>query len=338
KIARRHPGVALSGFLTLCLLSIGLFVHNRIIAREQTRTADALARERVQTAEAAQRFEQARKAVDTLIRVSDVELPDHPMLNATRQRILLTAVAYYRDFVAQERDDSVNRAELSAARENVERMLRELVALQDEQCITLLVHTEVLDDLNLAGEERQRVITFARHSVQEQSAMWDEFQQWDAATRKSRVLASAEKHEQALEELLTPAQRLRLRQIALQSMGVFAFHEADVVAALDLTDHQRAAIRDIEFRGIDRFHRAQRAANFEVDSLSRARLAFNQQTVQQALEILTPQQQAKWQDLTGKPIAGGITLGPPGPFGPPPPPAPDPREQSWDPHQRPSET
>ena len=52
----------------------------------------ALTRERIRATESAQRFEQARKAIDTLIRVSDVELADHPMLNSTRQRILLTAV------------------------------------------------------------------------------------------------------------------------------------------------------------------------------------------------------------------------------------------------------
>ena len=124
-----------------------------------------------------------------------MELADNPMLNATRHRILLTAVDYYRDFIVQEQEHSAIRAELSAAKENVERMLRELATLQDEQCITLLVHDEVLDDLNLADDERQRVVAFGQHSVQEQSAMWDDFRRLDAATRKSRALANAEKHE-----------------------------------------------------------------------------------------------------------------------------------------------
>ena len=334
KTARRHPGVVVTGFAILGLLSIGLLVHNRIIAREQTRTTEALVREVARTAESAQRFAQARKAIDTLIRVSDVELADNPMLNATRQRILLTAVGYYRDFIVQEQENSANRAELTTAQENVERMLRELATLQDEQCITLLVHDEVLDDLNLAGEERQRVSAFGQHSVQEQSAMWDEFRRVDAATRKSRALANAEKHEEALEELLTPAQRQRLRQIALQSMGIFAFHEADVVTALDLSDVQRTAIRDIEFRGIDRLHHAHRAAGFVGDFDSKARLAFNRQTVQQVLGILTPLQLDKWRELTGKPFAGEITLGPPGPLGAPVPPPQEMRDEIWDPHQR----
>jgi hypothetical protein len=164
--------------------------------------------------------------------------------------------------------------------------------------------------------------------------MWDEFRRLDAAARKSRALATAEKHEQALEELLTPAQRQRLRQIALQSMGIFAFHEADVVTALELSDAQRAAIRDIEFRGIERLHRARRAADFTADFDNKARLAFNRQTVQQVLEILSPQQQGKWKELTGKPFAGEITLGPPGPLGAPVPPPHETREESWDPHQR----
>ena len=136
----------------------------------------------------------------------------------------------------------------------------------------------------------------------------------------------------ALEELLTPAQRQRLRQIALQSMGIFAFHEADVVTALDLSDAQRTAIRDIEFRGIDRLHRAQRAVDSVGDFDSKARLAFNRQSVEQVLNVLSPQQQAKWRELTGKPFAGEITLGPPGPLGAPLPPRPELRDESRDPH------
>jgi serine/threonine protein kinase len=334
KTARRHPGVITTTFATLCFVTIGLLVHNRMISREQTRTADALARERIQAAESVQRFQQARKAVDSLIQVSDVELADVPMMNATRQRILLSAIGYYRDFIAQERENSANRAELRAAQENVQRMLRELETLQDEQRLALLVHDEVLDDLHLAGEQRQRVVAFARHSVEEQSAMWDDFRRLDATARRRRVLEAAEKHEKSLEELLTPAQRLRLRQIALQSMGVFAFHEADVVSALDLSDAQRATIRDIEFRGIDRLHREHRAAGLDDDAENEARLAFNQQTVKQVFAILTPLQQDKWKQLTGKPFEGGVTLGPPGPFGAPPPVPSDLRKESWDPHDR----
>ena len=181
-------------------------------------------------------------------------------------------------------------------------MLHELATLQDEQCITLLVHDEVLDDLNLADDERQHVVAFARHSVQEQSAMWDDFRRLDAATRRSRALATAEKHELALEELLTPSQRQRLRQIALQSMGIFAFHEADVVTGI------RSVGREA---GCNTRHRIprdltgciMRNVRWFLWAISTARLAGFQSADGRASPRRSHSAQlAKWRELTGKPF------------------------------------
>jgi Spy/CpxP family protein refolding chaperone len=64
--------------------------------------------------------------------------------------------------------------------------------------------------------------------------------------RRARLVAMAEQHEQELEALLTVAQLKRLRQIHLQTHGLFAFKNQAIVKELALTAEQRSQIRDIE--------------------------------------------------------------------------------------------
>jgi hypothetical protein len=56
----------------------------------------------------------------------------------------------------------------------------------------------------------------------------------------------AEAHEDELEEVLTAAQLKRVRQIYLQSQGLFALKDPTIVKELGLTSEQRSQIRDIE--------------------------------------------------------------------------------------------
>src|SRR5262249_61505727 len=65
---------------------------------------------------------------------------------------------------------------------------------------------------------------------------------------KQWFLELLREHEQAIAGLLTPAQQVRLKQIALQQMGARAFQEPEVVARLKLTAEQRARIRELEGR------------------------------------------------------------------------------------------
>ena len=60
------------------------------------------------------------------------------------------------------------------------------------------------------------------------------------------ALEQARANEAEVDAILTPPQRVRLRQIALQSEGPAAFREPEVVEALGLTPGQRERIRAIE--------------------------------------------------------------------------------------------
>lgn len=145
--------------------------------------------------------------------------------------------------------------------------------------------------------------------------------------------------ESAIRDLLTAGQRRRLRQIALQVRGPQAFREPEVVAVLQLTADQRERIRRIEadvvmpprFDGPrpdgPRFE-GPRPDGPRPDGPPKGQLMkgpgdwFGRPNVMpQVLAVLTADQIARWNELTGPPFVG--LRGPRGP-NPPRPPGPRP--------------
>src|SRR5207244_922865 len=90
--------------------------------------------------------------------------------------------------------------------------------------------------------------------------------------------------DKALAEILQPEQGRRLRQILLQRQGTQAFSDPQVAGELGLSAEQADRIRGLP------------------DDKRR-------------LELLTEEQQARWQAMLGEPFKGEIHLGPPS--GPP---------------------
>ena len=99
-------------------------------------------------------------------------------------------------------------------------------------------------------------------------------------------------HEAAIASILSPGQLSRLQQIALQVRGAEALQEPEVVAALNLSREQRAELRSIcgphpggrrHGPGPGRRHEAE---------------------LQKALALLTPEQLAHWNEMTGPRFAG----------------------------------
>ena len=57
---------------------------------------------------------------------------------------------------------------------------------------------------------------------------------------RRRFVELAAEHDRVLNALLSPEQRARLMQISIQSTGIYAFREPDIVQALGLSAEQRA--------------------------------------------------------------------------------------------------
>ncbi|MBI5760164.1 MAG: protein kinase [Planctomycetales bacterium] len=331
KWSRRHPSVVAAVVLLLSVLAVGLFVHNRRIVREQERTAEALEREKQRATEAEQRFQQARQAVDVLIQVSEEDLADNPMFFATRKRLLETAAVYYQDFIEQREGDVASQQELAAVQDRVKSILHELASLQVHLQVMLLANSAVQTDLKLTDNQPPRLAEFLQQSNQAGSQFFNQLRELTSDARRRRFVELAESHETFLTAFLTAGQRDRLRQIVLQVQGLSAFQEPDVIKALSLTREQRRSIREIEFETHVRFGPERRPSRGPdrgpprgqdrgPDRWHKGGESQDQRTIERVVELLTPDQADRWQQLTGPKFEGQAGFMPPGgaPSFPPP--------------------
>jgi hypothetical protein len=113
------------------------------------------------------------------------------------------------------------------------------------------------------------------------------------------VLEQARANEAEVDAILTPAQSVRLRQIALLSEGPAAFREPEVVEALGLTSGQREQIRAIEEELLFAQMREMRQGRPTEDASKPA--------VQRILAVLTADQRRRWKELAGEPIVGPLS-------------------------------
>ena len=101
------------------------------------------------------------------------------------------------------------------------------------------------------------------------------------------------KQEAALKEVLEPQQLQRLRQIELQSQGPRAFHESYAVEELKLNAEQRRQIRNIKDETMEILRGEKGGPGDNSGNI------FKAEVERIVKEVLTPQQQAKWQELSG---------------------------------------
>src|SRR5262249_4786975 len=124
--------------------------------------------------------------------------------------------------------------------------------------------------------------------------------------------ARARAYEAELGGLLTPAQRVRLRQIGLQAEGPGAFSEPEVVAELRLTAEQRDQIRTIEDEVLFGWMSGARRATPD-GGLGAAAGATGKTANERIVAVLTEEQVRRWRAMTGEALKAPITLFPPPP-------------------------
>ncbi len=334
KWSRRHPSAVIAAGVLLVIVTGLSLVSNRRIALEQQRTTAALEREKLRAQEAEDRFLQARQAVDSLFLISEEELADRPT-DSARRRVLELVLSYYQAFIEDRAGDPAAQAELGRVQDKIKNILHELNVVQREFQLHLLNLPAVRQELVLSDEQESQLQALLALWAEEREQQREEFGKLREEQRRGRLVAIAQEHESALAAVLTSAQQSRFRQLALQSQGIFAFKDPDVVRALELTTEQRGKIREIE--------REMFAAHFrgpppERDGQPRFRPPpgpggpkrggpgfgpvgmpqANAAAVAQVKELLTETQLQTWRSLTGEPFTGFADGFPP-PFGPPPP-------------------
>ncbi len=304
KWSRRHPSVVVAGVLLFAVVSGGLVISNQ--------------REKLRANEAELHLKQARNVVDVLIEVSEDELAGHWNMEGTRERLLRIALGYYQDFIDQRRGDAAGQAELAAVQERVNRILREMQILQKEMHRRALELSPVQDVLELTGLQREDLAGLLTKWKTEQDEKKIELSELGEDARRQRLVLIAEDHDRALGVLLTRTQRQRLSQIVLQFAGFFAFKDPDVVTALDLSNEQRKAIREIERETFRRGFgppgqgreppgqgRESPGAARDADRLrERPPRPKKTETVAKVVAILKPNQVEEWNKLIGAPFPG----------------------------------
>jgi hypothetical protein len=251
--------------------------------------------------------------------------------------LLESAVVYYQKFIDQRRDVPAAQEELREEKARVEKLLADLAVLQGDRLLRLLSHPAVLDDLELTGQQRTRVLELLDRIAKRRMESFPNFGRLSPEDRQQRFLALARENDAEVRQLLSEKQRRRLRQIALQAQGPMAFRDPDVVAALKLTPEQKTSIRTIEadvlFSRPDR-HRpgpppgegpppgGRPPPGGPQRGVGPPRKPHDQNlkaALEQMLALLSEEQVKRWQELTGDPFKGSILLlltGPAGSFGP----------------------
>jgi eukaryotic-like serine/threonine-protein kinase len=308
--SRRHPAMVWSGVAALILLSAASLVSTAIVRREQSKTLDeqrkaesAYRREHQRAEEAEARFRLARRAVDELIRASEEELAHRPGMEGLRKRLLGSALAYYREFIAERRGDPDAQAELRDTTRRVETILADLAVLRAAGQLYLLIQPTALDDLRLDEGQRARVAELsARAGARWTETFGDPARLPPPAERIRISLEQARANEAEVDAILTPPQRVRLLQIALQSEGPAAFREPEVVEALGLTPGQRERIRAIEDQAL--------FGQFREMQSGKALEGAGKPAMGRILAVLTAEQARRWNELAGDPIRGPLSAFP----------------------------
>ncbi len=133
------------------------------------------------------------------------------------------------------------------------------------------------------------------------------------AQRTKRTLATIEHMETRLASMLTPAQRLRWRQLTLQSIGAAAALQPKVEANLGMNPGQRGrlatAISDANEPVAARLRGGMSPDH--MPELTRLQNEAKQKSNQALLAILTPAQRTRWRSMLGKPMNLSGFLGAP---------------------------
>ncbi|MDB5389240.1 MAG: prkC 27 [Planctomycetaceae bacterium] len=314
--ARRHPSAIIGCAAALILVSVGSSLSALLIRAEQGRTRAehqlselAYQRERQRAEEAESRFALARRAVDELFRVSEEELADRPGMEMLRKRVLLTALAYYQEFLQERRADPDAQAELKDAAHRVEEILAGLAVLKAATHFYLLCQPAILDDLQLTAEQRGKMSELTARVGKQWTESFRDVGQVTPAERGRRTLELARSNKTDLNSILTSPQQIRLRQIGLQSEGFGAFRDPEVALALGLTLEQREEFRILEDNVVFGWMRDM-ARRKQSNGFASAGEGREKSTSDRILEKLTNVQKRKWLEMIGPPLKGGIV-----PFG-----------------------
>ena len=188
---------------------------------------------------------------------------------------------------------------------------QKVLSLQGCAQVTLLTRPDVRDELKLRDDQVAEIERFAQQVAEQRPPFkgphpprGDESSEEKEARRK-KFHDQAKKNAETIAGILTAEQAKRLGELSLQMRGPYAFREKRIAQALELSDDQRQQIRDLfEEQRV----RNPRPGPWERGwRMSEEERKFIQERI---MDLLTPGQKEKWEQLIGAPFAGKIRFEP----------------------------
>lgn len=162
----------------------------------------------------------------------------------------------------------------------------------------LLMREDVQKELNLSQTQKAKLEQMRQEMMQAMQQLRD----LPPEQRREQRQALQQRYDPT--SVLTDAQRKRLRELELQWQGPSALLDPEIARQVGLTEEQQAKIRGIiqeSFQAMrERFQPGQppEQSGDRMQEIQRAR----EQTEKKILEVLTPAQRERWQQLLGKPF------------------------------------
>jgi hypothetical protein len=173
---------------------------------------------------------------------------------------------------------------------------------------TLVQNPAVKQELQLTDEQRNKVSTIPseiRLRLFHEHEKLKDLPPKEREPRRKELMAKAvQTGAEELAKVLTPGQMKRLKQIALQQSDVYAFSEAEVVKALQLTAEQQQRIKTITEEGTKKLREL--LANVEdgddIEKIRARSAPLRKEIVGQAVAVLSDGQKKLWTEMIGEPF------------------------------------
>jgi serine/threonine-protein kinase len=167
---------------------------------------------------------------------------------------------------------------------------------------SLLSQQDVRDELDMKDDQWARVQAARARTREPLKADEDRLRDPKTTTEDGLAIVKRgfEADAHALADTLTPAQLKRLRQVHLHQQGVHALADAEVEAAIGLSDPQKDRVRVVREElttGLQRLHTLDPGVTREAKERD-----LPQQALNKGLAILTDEQKKAWKNLVGEPF------------------------------------
>jgi hypothetical protein len=167
--------------------------------------------------------------------------------------------------------------------------------------LVLLRHKAVRDDLKLTHREARKIHEFTEAQWNKATAVE---QLADAKERDRRYEEMTKEDEKFLDEVLTPAQHKRLDQITLQVAGLLWIKRPEIIATLKLTDEQ---LKKAEKYRVESRKEIEEILHSTTERDRHAEVRKHHAAAKKRmLELLTDEQEAKYNEMIGHPFKGEL--------------------------------